>query len=356
VLGRAKVKNMTRSMILVAGFGALCASDSMAQHTLAPIVIVPEMAPGAFSSLTMPTDTASKKTSASAVVKSVAAALSGRKPKTNTFVQSQLEHERVLAARTEKRFQVKKVFRERGIPYPAAEIFLRAFKREHILELWVRPVNQEAFVLLKTYEICALTERPGPKRAQNDLQTPEGFYHVNNFNPQSGFHLSLGVNYPNEADVILNAKDGKSDGGDIFIHGGCKTAGCVALTDEAIKEVYVIAMEARDNGQTRIPVHIFPAHMTDEGLKQLARVFGKEDPSLVRFWTNLKTGYDYFENSRKLPMVSVNKRGRYLFRDPSEQIDRDVDKDLLGTLAADTALAPTVETRETLSAETGTQN
>ena len=353
------MKMTTRSMILVAGFGALCASDSVAQHTLTPIVIVPEMAPGMFSlaaPAAAPTDTASKKASPSAVVKSVAAAIA-RRPKSNSFVQSQLEHERVLAARTEKRFQVKKVFRERGIAYPAAEIFIRAFKREHTLELWVRPVDQEAFVLLKTYEICAVTERPGPKRARNDLQTPEGFYHINNFNPQSGFHLSLGVNYPNEADVILNSKDPRPDGGDIYIHGGCKTAGCLALTDEAIKEVYVIAMEARDNGQTRIPVHIFPAHMTDEGVNQLARVFGKEDPSLVRFWTNLKVGYDYFENSRKLPMVSVNKRGRYLFRDPSEMIEKGVDKQLLGTLAADTAVvAPAVETIETLPAETGTQN
>jgi murein L,D-transpeptidase YafK len=354
VLRRATVKNMTRSMILVAGFGALCASDGSAQH-ITPIVIVPEMAPGMYTSALTPPDTASRKTSASSVLKSVASAIAARRPKSNTFVQSQLEHERVLAARTEKRFQVKKIFRERGIAYPAAEIFIRAFKREHTLELWVRPVDQDAFVLLKTYEICALTERPGPKRVRNDLQTPEGFYHINNFNPQSGFHLSLGVNYPNEADVILNAKDGLSDGGDIFIHGGCKTAGCVALTDEAIKEVYVIAMEARDNGQTRIPVHIFPAHMSDEGLRQLERVFGKEDPSLVRFWTNLKTGYDYFENSRKLPMVTVNKRGRYLFHDPSEKMEKDVDKQLLGTLAADTTVNPATEA-ETPSAETGTQN
>jgi murein L,D-transpeptidase YafK len=350
------VKMTTRSMILVAGFGALCASDSVAQHTFTPIVIVPEMAPGIITSLATPVaDTASRK-SASGLVKSVEAALA-RRPKSNNFVQSQLEHERVLAARVEKRFQVKKVFRERGIAYPAAEIFLRAFKREHTLELWVRPVDDDAFVLLKTYEICAVTERPGPKRARNDLQTPEGFYYINNFNPQSGFHLSLGVNYPNEADVILNAKDSRPDGGDIYIHGGCKTAGCVALTDEAIKEVYVIAMEARDNGQTRIPVHIFPAHMSEEGLNQLTRVFGKEDPSLVSFWTNLKTGYDYFETSRKLPLVSVNKRGRYLFRDPSEKLDKEVDKELLGTLAADTAVTtPAVETREALPAETGTKN
>jgi murein L,D-transpeptidase YafK len=328
---------MTRSMILVAGFGALSASDGVAQHTLAPIVIVPpSMTAGMFTSVIITADTSPKRTTASGIVKALALALEAPKPKSNSFARTQLEHKRVLAARTEKRFEVKKVFRERGIPYPAAEIFLRAFKREHTLELWIRPVDQDGFVLLKSYEICAVSEKPGPKRVRHDMQTPEGFYHINNFNPQSGFHLSLGVNYPNEADVIMNAKDGRSDGGDIFIHGGCKTAGCVALTDEAIKEVYVIAMEARDNGQNRIPVHIFPARLTDDGLQQLVRIFGKEDPTLVGFWTNLKAGYDYFENSRKLPAVSVNKRGRYVFRDVPEPVEEDVDMELLGSLPTET--------------------
>ena len=303
---KAAVVGIARSMMLVAVFGILRASDGHAQNTLASMVL------GA--------DTTPKKASSATAVP---------KPKSTGFVRNQLEHRRVFDARLEKRFEVKKIFRDRGIAYPAAEIFLRAFKREHALEMWVRPVDQDSFVLLKTYEICALSEKPGPKRVMGDLQTPEGFYYINNFNPQSGFHLSLGLNYPNEADVILNGKDGRADGGDIFIHGGCKTAGCVALTDEAIKEVYVIAMEARDNGQTRIPVHIFPARLTDEGLAQLVRVFEKEDPSLIAFWANLKTGYDYFESRRSLPAIDVNKRGRYKYRSPDEPAEEK--SDLLGT-------------------------
>jgi murein L,D-transpeptidase YafK len=311
---KAAVAILSRSIILVAGFSGICASNGWAQNTLASVVVT--------------TDTTLKKaTSAPAAVRALTP------DKSKAFIRKQLEHERVFAARIEKRFEVKKLFRERGIAYPAAEIFLRAFKREHILEMWVRPVGQDGFIMFKTYEICALSEKPGPKRVRGDLQTPEGFYYINNFNPQSGFHLSLGVNYPNEADLILNGKDGRSDGGDIFIHGGCKTAGCVALTDEAIKEVYVIAMEARDNGQKNIPVHIFPARLTDEGLRQLVRVFGNEDPSLVPFWANLKTGYDYFEKSHKLPAVNVNKRGRYLFRDSADEADPAVDKQLLGSTA-----------------------
>lgn len=284
--------NVARCMIMIAALGMTRADASHAR----------------MSSLLMTADTSVK----SDTTLKKAAEPPAKRVSTG-FVRNQLEHERVFEARFEKRFEVKKLFRERGVEFPAAEIFLRAFKRERMLELWVRPVGQPTFVLLKTYDICALGEKPGPKRVQGDLQTPEGFYYIDNFNPRSGYHLSLGVNYPNQADLILNGDDGKPEGGDIFIHGGCKTAGCMALTDEAIKEVYVIAMEARDRGQRQIPVHIFPALLTDDGLGNLIRVFEKEDPSLVGFWSNLKAGYDYFERNRRLPVITVNKRGRYQF-------------------------------------------
>jgi murein L,D-transpeptidase YafK len=299
------VRGMARWATLIAVFGIVCAKPGFAQATL--------------TSLLVTTDTTLKK---------AASTPEAEKPRSSGFVKNQLSHDRVLAAMVEKRFEMKKIFREHGLTYPAAEIFLRVFKREHSLELWVRPQGQDGFVLLKTYEICALRDKPGPKRAQGDLQTPEGFYYINNFNPQSGFHLSLGVNYPNESDRILHPA-GKDLGGDIFIHGGCRTAGCMALTDENIKEVYVVAMEARDRGQERIPVHIFPARMTDDALKQLVRVFEKEQPMLVGFWANLKSGYDYFENARTLPAITVNKRGRYIFRNVVEPSG-----ELLGTAVA----------------------
>jgi murein L,D-transpeptidase YafK len=226
-----------------------------------------------------------------------------------TFSNAQLRNDRVLAARYEKRFAIKQLFRDRNIPYPAEEVFIRIFKRERILELWARGEAQDTFALLKRYEICALGGELGPKRRQGDMQTPEGFYYIDDFNPRSGFHLSLHINYPNRADQVL----GKANdlGGDIFIHGGCKTEGCMAVTDENIKEIYWIAVEARDNGQKRIPVHIFPARLTDNNLAQLANVF-HERPDLVTFWTNLKPGYDYFAKYKVLPEVKVIAGGRYV--------------------------------------------
>jgi murein L,D-transpeptidase YafK len=227
---------------------------------------------------------------------------------TRNFSKAQMANDRVAAARYEKRFAIKQLFRERGIAYPAEQVFIRIFKRERQLELWARPADADTFALLKSYAICALSDKLGPKRKQGDMQTPEGFYYIDNFNPRSGFHLSLHIDYPNASDRLLGA--GNELGGDIFIHGGCKTEGCMAVTDESIKEIYWVAVEARDNGQTRIPVHIFPTRLTDNNLAQLVNVFDKE-PELVRFWSNLKPGYDYFAQHKKLPEVTVNARGRY---------------------------------------------
>ena len=218
------------------------------------------------------------------------------------------KYQRVLEARLEKRFELKKLFRERGVTYPAAEVFMRIFKRERLLEVWARDHNQETFTLLKSYPICALSGMMGPKRSQGDAQTPEGSYFIDGFNPVSDFHLSLHIDYPNRSDQILSGHD--KLGGDIFIHGGCRTEGCLAVTDDAIKELYWLALEARKVGQQRIPVHIFPTRLTDTALNELTRVFNNQ-PELKRFWANLRPLYHYFETTHKLPLVTIDENGRY---------------------------------------------
>ena len=140
-----------------------------------------------------------------------------------------------------------------------------------------------------------------------DLQVPEGFYFIDKFNPASQYHLSLRINYPNESDFILG-KRGRL-GGEIFIHGGCESIGCIPITDEGIKELYLIALDARENGQEKIPVHIFPRIL--EGIIFNAK--DKNELSHILFWNNLKTGYDYFEESGFLPEISVGELGKYSF-------------------------------------------
>ncbi len=133
---------------------------------------------------------------------------------------------------------------------------------------------------------------------------------MNGFNPQNNFHLSLAINYPNASDRILGVR-GRL-GGNICIHGNCVTIGCVPITDEMIKELYLIAVEARTSGQSQTPVHIFPRRMDDDGMKVLSEL-STQDSSLAGFWKNLKAGHDFFEKGHRLPRVTVDKSGTYLF-------------------------------------------
>jgi murein L,D-transpeptidase YafK len=227
------------------------------------------------------------------------------------FLQDQLKYPRVRSARNEKTELIHALFKKKGADYPPAEIFLRIFKLDKTVELWARSANQEAFQLIRTYEICSLSGHAGPKRRIGDRQVPEGFYHITNFNPASSFHLSLGINYPNQSDGILGIAGHL--GKDIFIHGSCVTIGCIPITDDCIKELYVIAVETKANGQSRIPVHIFPTRLDDNNYRSLTD--GVKDSKLLAFWENVRQGYAFFEKDNRLPRISVDARtGRYIFQ------------------------------------------
>jgi murein L,D-transpeptidase YafK len=225
-----------------------------------------------------------------------------------SFKSQQMKYDRVRAAVAQKEGAIKRLFAEKHLTYPPARIFIRVFKREQVVELWAANTNESKFQLLKEYKVCADSGNLGPKRQQGDSQVPEGFYHIDRFNPLSNFHLSLGVSYPNSSDKILGVR-GRL-GGDIFVHGNCVTIGCVPITDEGIKELYVIAIEARSAGQSRIPVHIFPARLDKKGVKRLEKEFGSNSP-LMDFWMNLKSGFDFFEENHLPPAVTVDRHGRY---------------------------------------------
>lgn len=226
----------------------------------------------------------------------------------SAFAREQLQHSRVRAAQRSARPKISRLYSERNILHPAAEVYVRVFKRDRILEVWVRPTDDARFQLLKTYGICALAGKPGPKQRQGDAQVPEGFYYIDLFNPQSSYHLSMRINYPNKRDETVNR--GNRLGGDIYIHGGCRSEGCLAVTDGGIEELYWIALEARAMGQHNIPVHIFPARLDDAELKRMKDVFS-DKPELVDFWKTLKPGYDYFETTRRVPQVTVDANGMY---------------------------------------------
>jgi murein L,D-transpeptidase YafK len=169
--------------------------------------------------------------------------------------------------------------------------------------------EQGIYAKFKEYTICTSSGKLGPKRIQGDGQVPEGFYYINKFNPVSSFYLSLGINYPNDSDRIFGGYNPL--GGDIYIHGDCKSVGCLPLTNEKMKEVYWLAVMACNNGQYRPPVHIFPMRFSNTELYM--REYAKATTSTQRLWENIKLGYDYFEANRTLPPIWVGGDGYYRF-------------------------------------------
>jgi murein L,D-transpeptidase YafK len=189
-----------------------------------------------------------------------------------------------------------------GLSYPASSIFFRVHKMEREFELWARNDNQEPYRLVQIYPILGASGQLGPKRREGDRQVPEGFYQIDRFNPKSEFHLSLRINYPNAADQ--KKSDPAAPGSDIYIHGGQRSAGCLAMGDDAIEEIYVMAQDA-------IPpvfISIFPARMLDSGWLDWAN-FSTDQ---IDFWNTLRLGYRFFSEHRQLPAITIDEGGNYL--------------------------------------------
>jgi murein L,D-transpeptidase YafK len=230
------------------------------------------------------------------------------------FLDYQRSFPRISEAMKRKEDTLMKQFKEKNLPWPIKSIYLRSFKYDSQLEVWVRNDRNEPYKLFKTYKVCAMAGTLGPKRMQGDYQVPEGFYYINEFNPKSNYHLSLGLNYPNSSDRILG--DSLQPGGDIYIHGSCVTTGCIPITDQQIEELYILAAMARSEGQDFIPVHIFPIQFKNKKSSEFLVKYLKQYPEYISMSNELKHAYYYFEKSRRLPVIMVNKNGEYLFDGP----------------------------------------
>jgi hypothetical protein len=125
---------------------------------------------------------------------------------------------------------------------------IAAFKRERILELWSEGR------LLKSYPFTGFSGKLGPKVKEGDRQIPEGVYAAKSLNPNSRFHLSIEVGYPNALELAAAEKEGRRQlGGEIFVHGGRASIGCIPIGNEAIDEVFFIVAKV-GLGRTRIVI------------------------------------------------------------------------------------------------------
>jgi len=183
-----------------------------------------------------------------------------------------------------------------------APILLQIFKEESELEVW-KIDGTRRFALLRTYPICRWSGDLGPKFQQGDRQAPEGFYAISPdlMNPNSTAYLAINTGFPNAYDRA-NGRTGQF----LMIHGDCSSAGCYAMTDEQIAEIYALAREAFFGGQKSFQVQAYPFRMTPLNMAK-----HRNSPHMA-FWRMLKQGYDHFEVTRQEPKVDVCDR-HYVF-------------------------------------------
>ena len=198
---------------------------------------------------------------------------------------------------------------------PEAPIFVRIFKEESELEIW-KLRDDGHFHHFKTYPICTWSGELGPKLAQGDKQAPEGFYTIqkNQMNPNSMFHLAFNMGYPNAYDRA-HGRTGNA----LMVHGKCKSAGCYAMTDALIEEIYALARETLDGGQASFQVHAYPFRMTDANMTR------HKGSKWYDFWKTLKEGHDYFETVRQPPSVVVCGRRYHVNARPLQNASMRID-------------------------------
>jgi murein L,D-transpeptidase YafK len=219
-----------------------------------------------------------------------------------------MSYTRVREAYAEKGKIVTKTLAEHSISCDSLRIYLRAFKTEKKIELWAKNSSDSVFEFIKVFPICELSGDIGPKRRSRDLQAPEGFYRISDLNPYSKYYLSMEVNYPNASDSIRGLK-GRL-GNEIYIHGDCVSSGCLAMTDERIKELFIYCIEADKSGQKEIGITIFPVQLTDNVYFSLKSKYNK-DMDKISLWADLKMSYDFFHFTKVPPTVKFLKDGTH---------------------------------------------
>jgi murein L,D-transpeptidase YafK len=225
-----------------------------------------------------------------------------------SFREEQMKFTRVREAYADKEKIVIKSLVEHSIYRDSLRIYLRAFKTEKKIELWAKNTPDSVFKFIKEFPICEISGEIGPKRRFRDLQVPEGFYHISDLNPFSKYYLSMQINYPNASDSIRGVKGHL--GNYIFIHGECVSSGCIAITNERIKELFVWSIEAYNSGQEQIDITIYPARLSDPVYSGLITRYSKYQDD-ISLWTDLKKGYDLFEKNKVPPGVKFLPDGTH---------------------------------------------
>ncbi|GIV27482.1 MAG: hypothetical protein KatS3mg027_1296 [Bacteroidia bacterium] len=176
------------------------------------------------------------------------------------------------------------------------------------MEVWLKNSGEVRYKLFKTFPLCAISGNLGPKKYNRDGQIPEGFYEVTNFNPKDKYkYLAMKISFPNVVDREIAEEPLTTN---IFIHGTCETTADIVLDKEDMEQLYILCVEARNRKET-IYVDIYPFRFTKEN-EEMMKSFPKKT---LRFWSNIRDAYLYFEENFWLPRINANNKGQYIYEE-----------------------------------------
>ena len=188
----------------------------------------------------------------------------------------------------------KNYFKNSKIQYPPSSLVFICFKQERKVEVWTA-LDDKTYTLLKCYPILGLSGVLGPKLAEGDGQVPEGLYTIDSLNPNSAFHLSIRLDYPNNFDLKMGEDDNRTElGSDIMIHGSTCSVGCLAMGDQAAEELFILSAQT---GVDNVKIIISPI---DFRVKKLP----KNMPVLPHWssllYSNIKTELEKYKYSQRI--------------------------------------------------------
>src|SRR5690554_6876891 len=223
---------------------------------------------------------------------------------------------------------------------PEAAMMVRIFKEEDTLEVW-KQRRDGSYALFQSYDICTWSGELGPKMREGDRQAPEGFYTITPalLNPNSSYYLAFNLGFPNKYDRTYGRT-----GSHLMVHGACSSAGCYAMEDDQIAEIYALARESFTGGNRSFEAQIFPFRMTPENLAR------HQSSPHYEFWKNLKEGHDFFEVANQPPSWDVCNN-RYVFRQPSAANAADSMAGVCPAVTADASIVSAFNSRQAADAE-----
>ncbi len=228
--------------------------------------------------------------------------------KKNVFKQVQFNYPLVKLVHDKYWIILSDSMRLKKISPDSFNIYIRVFKYEKTMEIWLKNTGDVKYQLFKTFYLCATSGDLGPKKYSKDGQIPEGFYEITNFNPKDKYkYLALKINFPNAVDRNI-AEEAISTS--IFIHGTCETTGDIVLDKEDMEQLYALCLEAKNRKEV-LYVDIYPCHFSKEN-NEILITYPKKN---IRFWDNIKDAYLYFEQYHWLPRINSNNKGQYIYEE-----------------------------------------